>query len=79
MLKVKKRYKLIENIGYKNEDIIYFDRLTLKRANNLKSLYAYVLLWYSDILKYYVPFDFKVNEYQKSLYENNISKYCEKY
>lgn len=76
---MKKKYKLIENIGYKNEKIVYFDRLTLKKVNNLKSLYAYVLLWYSDILKCYVPFDFKVNEYQKALYENNIGKYCERY
>lgn len=75
---MKKKYKLIENIGYKNENIIYFDRLTLKKANNLKSLYAYVLLWYSDILKCYVPFDFKVNEYQKALYENMIDYYCER-
>jgi hypothetical protein len=75
---MKKKYKLIENIGYKNENIIYFDRLTLKKANNLKRLNAHVLLWYSDILKCYVPFDFKVNEYQKALYENMIDYYCEK-
>ena len=75
---MKKKYKLIENIGYKNENIIYFDRLTLKKANNLKSLHAYVLLWYSDILKCYLPFDFKVNEYQKALYENMTGYYCER-
>ena len=75
---MKKRYKLITNLGYKNENIIYFDRLTLKKANNLKSLWAYVLLWYDDKLQYYLPFDFKVNEYQKALFENNINNYCER-
>ena len=76
---MKKKYKLIENIGYKNENITYFDRLTLKKKEHLKQLYAYVLLFYSDILKSYVPFDFKCNEYQKLLYENNIDYYCERY
>lgn len=75
----KNRYKLIRNIGYKKEDIIYFDRLTLKKMKELKDLYSYVLLSYSDILKVYLPFDFKVNVYQKALYESNISYYCERY
>ena len=74
-----KKYKLIENIGYKNEKQVYFDRLTTKKCNELKELYSYVLLYYSDFLKAYLPFDFKVNEYQKALYENNINKYCERY
>ena len=74
---MKKKYKLIENIGYKNENIIYFDKLTLKKMEHLKQLYAYVLLFYSDVLKCYVPFDFKVNEYQIALYENMRDYYCE--
>lgn len=76
---MKKRYKLIENIGYKNENIIYFDRLTLKKIEHLKQLYSYVLLWYSDKLKYYVSFDFKCTEYDKALFYNNINEYCERY
>ena len=76
---MKKRYKLIENIGYKNEKQTYFDRLTLNKVKYLKTLNSYILLNYSDILKAYLPFDFKVNEYQKALYENNISEYCERY
>ena len=75
----KARYKLIENIGYKNEKEVYFDRLTVKRCRELKDLYAYVLLSYSDILKAYMPFDFRVNEYQKQLYESNMNYYCERY
>ena len=75
---MKKRYKLIENIGYKSENIVYFDRLTTKKINDLSKLTAYVLLWYSDILKCYVPFDFKANEYQKALYESQLEYYCER-
>ena len=79
MKKMKNRYKLIRNIGYKQEDTIYFDRLTLKKMKDLKDLYSYVLLSYSDILKCYLPFDFRVNEYQKALYESNMKAYCERY
>jgi hypothetical protein len=79
MKKMKNRYKLIRNIGYKQEDTIYFDRLTLKKTKELKDLYSYVLLSYSDILKCYLAFDFRVNEYQKALYESNIREYCERY
>ena len=79
MKKMKNRYKLIRNIGYKQEDIIYFDRLTLKKMKDLKDLYSYVLLYYSDITKCYLSFDFKVNEYQKALYESNMKEYCERY
>ena len=78
MKKMKNRYKLIRNIGYKQEDVIYFDRLTLKKMKDLKDLYSYVLLSYSDILKCYLPFDFRVNEYQKALYESNTIEYCER-
>lgn len=78
-MKKMKKYKLIRNIGYKQEDVIYFDRLTLKKMKELKDLYSYVLLYYSDVIKCYLPFDFKVNEYQKALYESNMKAYCERY
>lgn len=73
-----KKYKLIENIGYKNEKEIYFDRLTCKKLEHLKDLYSYVLLFYSDVLKCYVSFDFKVTEYQRLLFDNNVASYCER-
>lgn len=80
MKKMKKnKYKLIENIGYKNEKEVYFDRLTSNKMEHLKGLYSYVLLFYSDILKCYLPFEFKVNVYQKALYESNMKEYCERY
>ena len=76
---MKNRYKLIRNIGYKQEDIMYFNRLTIKKAKELKGLYSYVLLFYSDNIQAYIPFDFKVNDYQRQLYESNIKEYCERY
>ena len=74
-----KNYKLIKNIGYKNESVEYFDRLTAKRIIRLKELYSYVLLSYSDFLKCYLPFDFKTTNEQKTIYENNLNYYCERY
>lgn len=71
-----KKYKLISNIGYKNETSTYFDRLTKKKIEELKNAYSYVILYYDDFFKKYMWFDSKTNEYQKALFNSNLEYYC---
>lgn len=73
-----KKYKLILNIGYKNETIIYFDRLTKKIKEELENTYSCVLLYYDEFFKKYMLFDSKINEYQKALFNSNFEYYCGK-
>ena len=71
-----KKYKLISNIGYKNETSTYFDRLTKKKIEELKNTYSYVILYYDEFFKKYMWFDSKTNEYQKALFNSNLEYYC---
>lgn len=73
-----KKYKVILNIGYKNEEIIYFDKLTQKRLQELLNSLNYITLYYDNYLRKYVVFDrsSKLNEYQVALFNNNLDYYC---
>ena len=71
-------YKIIGNIGYKNEEIKYFNRLTKNRINELENYNCYVVLYYDKFMKCYITFSARVNEYQKALFNANIDKYCER-
>lgn len=78
----KRKYKAILNIGYKNESVIYFDKLTSKRVSELKdNNINYILLFCSSYMESYLVFDRSSNitEYQKALFNNNIKEYCERY
>lgn len=75
---MKKRYKVIANIGYKNEEIKYFDKLTKNRINELVNYYSYVVLYYDKYMECYMTFNAKVNEYQKTLFNANVGEYCER-
>ena len=72
-----KKYKAILNIGYKNETIIFFDKLTLKKITELQNAWSYVLLYYDDFFKKYLCFENKTNDYQKALFNNNLEYYCD--
>ncbi len=72
----RKTYKVILNIGYKNESVKYFDRLTKNRIAELKESYAYVILYYDKFFEKYLWFDSKTNEYQKALFNSNVEYYC---
>lgn len=73
-----KKYRAILNIGYKNENIIHFDKLTNKRFLELLEQENYILLYYSDFLKKYVVFDnsSKLNSHQKEIFNINMDIYC---
>lgn len=73
-----KTYKVILNIGYKNEEMKYFDRLTKKRIAELRENNNYVILYYDKFFKKYVVFDrsSKLNEYQVALFNSNLEYYC---
>lgn len=71
-----KRYKIILNIGYKNERIIYFDRLTKNRIKELKNAYSYVMLYYDKFFKKYLCFDSKTTNEQMLLFNNCLDYYC---
>ena len=72
-----KKYRAILNIGYKNENIIHFDKLTNKRFLKLLEQENYILLYYSDFLKKYVVINSsKLNDYQKGIFNVNIDIYC---
>ena len=78
----KRKYKAILNIGYKNESVIYFDKLTSKRVSELKdNNINYILLFCSSYMECYLVFDRSSNitEYQQALFNNNIKEYCERY
>ena len=72
----RKTYKVILNIGYKNESVKYFDRLTKNRIAELKERNAYVILYYDKFFEKYLWFDSKTNEYQKALFNSNLEYYC---
>lgn len=72
----RKTYKVILNIGYKNESVKYFDRLTKNRIAELKESYAYVILYYDKFFEKYLWLDSKTNEYQKALFNSNVEYYC---
>ena len=72
----RKTYKVILNIGYKNESVKYFDRLTKNRIAELKESNAYVILYYDKFFEKYLCFDSKTNEYQKALFNSNLEYYC---
>lgn len=72
----RKTYKVILNIGYKNESVKYFDRLTKNRIAELKESNAYVILYYDKFFEKYLWFDSKTNEYQKALFNSNVEYYC---
>ena len=74
----RKTYKVILNIGYKNESVKYFDRLTKNRIAELKESNAYVILYYDKFFEKYLWFDSKTNEYQKALFNSNLEYYCNK-
>jgi len=75
-----KRYKAILNIGYKDEKVIFFDRLTSKKVQNLMQEKNYILLYYSDFMQKYMTSVFdkssKITEYQIMLFNSNLSYYC---
>lgn len=71
----RKTYKVILNIGYKNESVKYFDRLTKNRIAELKESNAYVILYYDKFFEKYLWFDSKTNEYQKALFNSNLEYY----
>lgn len=72
----RKIYKVILNIGYKNESVKYFDRLTKNRIAELKENNAYVILYYDKFFEKYLWFDSKTNEYQKAIFNSNLEYYC---
>lgn len=72
----RKTYKAILNIGYKNESVKYFDRLTKNRIAELKESNAYVILYYDKFFEKYLWFDSETNEYQKALFNSNLEYYC---
>lgn len=74
----KTMYKAILNIGYKDENAVYFDRLTNKRFKNLLEQKNYIILYFDKFFQKYVVFDrsSKLNEYQKALFNGNIEYYC---
>lgn len=72
----RKTYKVILNIGYKNESIKYFDRLTKNRIAELKENNAYIILYYDKFFKKYLWFDSKASEYQKAIFNSNLEYYC---
>ena len=78
---MKKRYKLIINLGYENESIIYFDRLVKSKLQKIldKNNKNYLLLHYNDFLKAYLPTLDKLSDNEKEIYHNNIHFYCERY
>ena len=75
----RKAYKVVGNIGYKNEEEKYFDKFTKNRLMEIKNYNSYVILYYDKFFKCYKAFDYKVNEYQKALFNENVRKYCERY
>lgn len=68
-------YKLIINLGLENEKIIYFKNYTRKILNLINNN-NYILLEFNDYFNKWVYFDYKLSEYQKRLFNNNINKYC---
>lgn len=76
----KKRYKAILNIGYKNERIVYFDKLTQKRLQELRREYNYILLYYNKNTKCYLCCDrsLTLNEYQVALFYELAKEYEER-
>lgn len=78
---MKKRYKLITNLGYKNEDIIYFDRLVKSKLEKIldKNNKNYLLLHYDNFLEAYLPTLDNLGVNDKNYYHNNLYYYCEKH
>ena len=73
-----KRYKLILNIGYKNENVKYFDKLTKNRIKEIQENYNYIILYYDNFFGKYIWFDSgKINDYQKALFNSNLEYYCD--
>lgn len=70
-----KQYKAVLNYGYKNENIIYFDRFTSKKINEIKESLSYVVLYFDSFFKKYIPFDYKLNKYQKQSFDFYVNDY----
>lgn len=77
---MKKRYKLIINLGLESETITYFDRLVKSKLQKIldKQNKNYLLLHYDDFLKAYLPTLDKLSDNEKEFYHNNLHYYCEK-
>ena len=71
-----KNWKLIINFGEKDEETIYFDRLTHKKADIITDTKSYVLLAYENYLACYMAVDYRLTEDKKKLFNSNPKKYC---
>ena len=69
-----KKNKIIINIGTKKEKILYFDNYTKKILDILLNN-NYILLYYDNFFKKYINYDYRLNEKQKKLFNNNIDLY----
>lgn len=77
-MKDKTLYKVITNLGFKDEKIGYFSRLTEKRFKALLEEKNYIILYFDKFFKKYVVFDRsnKITDAQKDLFNNNLDYYC---
>lgn len=69
-------YKLILNFNEKNEKVVYFDRLTKKKADIITDARSYILLAYQNHLGCYVAVDYKLTEENKAIFNKSPRSYC---
>lgn len=70
----KNKYKLIINLSMENEQSIYFDRLTKKKLEFILDK-TYMLMYFDDFFKKYMPFEYRLSKEQKDYYNNNLHNY----
>ena len=71
------KYKIVYNIGEEEEKSIFFDRLTLKKVKEMEKAKSYILFEkQTNFYNIYIPIDYKLNEKQKEIYNQNCNFYA---
>ena len=67
--------RLILEINTENEEIITFCNFTSKIMKKITNSKNYILLSYDNFFKRYIPYDFRVENEQKTYFNSNLEKY----
>lgn len=69
-------YKLILDFNEPSEKILYFDKLTKKKADMITDAKSYILLTYQNYLGCYIITDYKLSEDKKKVFNKSPRSYC---